>query len=81
MILNQETMKPKLAKKTKYMRKTAKHSVRQPKLKDAKVQQKIKKLGKHEDPNTRYWNLPHEKQNWQRDYANYLGFGRRSRSV
>ena len=42
------------SQKTKYMRKTAKHSVRQPKLKDAKVLQKIKKLGKDEDPNTRY---------------------------
>ena len=41
MILNQETMKPKLAKK---------QSTRG---KDAKVQQKVKKLGKDEDPNMR----------------------------
>ena len=42
------------SKKTKYMLKRAKHSVRRPKLKDAKVLQKIKKLGKDEDPNTCY---------------------------
>ena len=37
--MNQETMRRQLAKKAKYMRKTAKHSARLPKLKDARVVQ------------------------------------------
>ena len=43
--MNQETMRRKLAKKAKYMRKTVKHSARLPKLKDARAVQHNKETG------------------------------------
>ena len=48
--MNQETMRRKLAKKTKYMRKTAKHSARRQKLKDAKAVRNNKETGEGERP-------------------------------
>ena len=48
--MNQETMRHKLAKKTKYMRKTAKHSARRQKLKDAKAARYNKETGEGERP-------------------------------
>ena len=43
-------MRHKLAKKTKYMRKTAKHSARRQKLKDAKAVRNNKETGEGERP-------------------------------
>ena len=43
-------MKPKLVKKQKYIRKTAKHSARRPKLKDAEVVRNNKETGEEGRP-------------------------------